>query len=307
MAETKYFVCSDEHKIAYRIWLPKQENKPSAFLQILHGVAEHGERYERFAKVLNKKGIAVFSSDHRGHGKTASENEKGWFAEKDGWFRIADDAFELANYISNEYSAPRMFLLGHSMGSFLSRTIMVQHPNFYSGVVLMGTGASQGILGSIGKMIAKHEIKKNGSRTPSELLNKLSFAPFNKKFEPIKTSFDWLSSDPIEVEKYISDSDCGFVCSCGLYFDLLTGIDFANDKKKASTLPNDLPILIISGDQDPVGGFSKGVKKVFSLYQEAGIADLSLKLIPNARHEILNETTRKETSEFILDWITSRI
>ena len=307
MADPRYFVCSDNHKIAYRIWLPDNSKTPSAFLQILHGMAEHGSRYERFAKFLNKNGIAVFCHDQRGHGDTASDDEKGWFAEKDGWMRIARDAYELANYISSEYSSPRMFLMGHSMGSFLARTMMILYPNFYCGIIAMGTGSSQGIAGKVGKMIAKHEIKKNGSKTPSELLNKLSFSSYNKKFEPTKTAFDWLSCDSLEVEKYVRDSDCGFVCSCGLFYDMIQGIEFANNKEKAERLPKDLPILLISGEQDPVGKFSKGVHKVYELYKAAGIADLSLKLIPEARHEILNEVSRKDTSEYIMDWISIRI
>ena len=270
-------------------------------------MAEYSDRYARFAEFLNKNGIAVFAADHRGHGATAEEDERGWFAEHDGWDRIADDAFELANFITTQYNVNTTFLMGHSMGSFLARTVMVKHPDFYSGVIIMGTGCSKGIVGKIGKMLCKREIRKNGSKAPGVLLNKLSFSAYNKPFEPTATDFDWLSRDAKEVEKYVKDDNCGFLCTNGFFYDLLTGVEFANDKSKARTLPKDLPLLIISGDMDPVGDLGKGVRKVYALYAGAGIADVTLKLIPGARHELLNETNRKEIFGILYDWLEAHI
>jgi len=301
------FICSDGHRLAYNLWMPSPNIEIKAFLQILHGMAEYSDRYEKFARYLNKSGIAVFAGDHRGHGDTASEDEIGWFAEENGWERIADDAFELANFITSQYGATTTFLMGHSMGSFLARTVMVKHPDFYSGVIIMGTGCSKGLVGKIGKMLARHKIKKEGSRTPSILLNKLSFGSYNKQFEPVATDFDWLSRDAKEVEKYINDDKCGFLCSNGFFYDLLTGVEFANNRAYAEALPKDLPLLIISGDMDPVGDYGKGVKKVYKLYNDAGIVDVTLKLIPEARHEILNETNRKEVYEILAAWLKAHL
>lgn len=301
------FICSDGHRLAYNLWLPSPDIETKAFLQILHGMAEYSDRYEKFARYLNRKGIAVFADDHRGHGATASEDEIGWFAESNGWDRISDDAFELANFVTSQFGATTTFLLGHSMGSFLARTVMVRHPDFYSGVVIMGSGASKGISGKIGKMVAKHEIKKNGSKSPGVLMNKLSFGSFNKQFEPNITDYDWLSRDPKEVEKYINDDKCGFLCTNGFFYDLLTGVEVANSRENAESLPKDLPLLIISGDMDPVGDYGKGVKKVYKLYSNAGIVDVTLKLIPDARHELLNETNRREVYDIISKWLEAHM
>lgn len=297
------FICSDGHRLAYNLWRPSPNVEIKAFLQILHGMAEYSDRYARFAEYLNKSGIAVFAADHRGHGVTASEDEIGWFAEEDGWNRIADDAFELANFITSQYRVSTTFLMGHSMGSFLARTVMVKHPDFYSGVIIMGTGCGKGIVGKIGKLVCRNEIKKHGSKSPGVKMNKLSFSSYNRQFEPTSTDFDWLSRDAKEVEKYIKDDKCGFLCTNGFFYDLLTGVEFSNSTANAETLPKDLPLLIISGEMDPVGDFGKGVKKVYKLYTGAGIADVTLKLIPGARHELLNEINRKEVFEILANWL----
>ena len=301
------FICSDGHKLAYNLWLPSPNTEIRAFLQILHGMAEYSDRYEKFARYMNKKGIAVFANDHRGHGATASEDEIGWFAETNGWDRIADDAFELADFITSQYGATTTFLMGHSMGSFLARTVMVKHPDFYTGVIIMGTGCGKGLAGKFGKFIAKQQIKKYGSKAPGKVLNKLSFGSYNKQFNPAITDYDWLSRDQKEVEKYIKDEKCGFLCTNGFFYDLLTGVEVANSRENAESLPKDLPLLIISGDMDPVGDFGKGVKKVYNLYVNAGIVDVTLKLIPDARHELLNEINKKEVYEILSDWIEKHL
>ena len=138
-------------------------------------------------------------------------------------------------------------------------------------------------------------------------MNRLSFGAFNKPFEPNITDFDWLSRDQKEVEKYINDDKCGFMCTNGFFYDLLTGVEFANSRENVESLPKDLPLLIISGDMDPVGDYGKGVKKIYKLYSDAGIVDVTLKLIPDARHELLNETNRKEVYEILWGWLESHM
>ncbi|MDD3162817.1 MAG: lysophospholipase [Sphaerochaetaceae bacterium] len=305
--EKRNFTCSDSRVIAYRVWLPKKGNRIIAVVHILHGMAEHSARYDEFAKFLASNSIAVFAQDHRGHGDSILNGEKGFFADSNGWQRVADDAFELSSSIAAEFPGIPLFLMGHSMGSFLARTVMVQHPELYDGVIIMGTGASQGIVGSIGRLIAKGEVKKNGPHQPSEKMNKLSFGNYNKKFEPGATGFEWLSRDPEAVRKYVEDPLCGFVCTGEFYIDIIDGIKFANSGDNAQKLPKDLPLLIISGSMDPVGNFSKGVKKVYALYHDAGITDVTLKLVDGAHHELLNETDRKDTYKYLLGWISDHI
>ena len=301
------FICSDGHRLAYNLWLPSPNIEIKAFLQILHGMAEYSDRYAKFAEYLNKLGIAVFAADHRGHGATASEDELGWFAEQDGWNRVSEDAFELANFVTSQYYVNTTFLMGHSMGSFLARTVMVKHPDFYTGVIIMGTGCGKGLVGKIGKMLCKREIRKNGPKSPGVLMNKMSFSAYNKQFEPTATDFDWLSRDAKEVEKYVKDDKCGFLCTNSFFYDLLTGIEFANSRANAETLPKDLPLLIVSGEMDPVGDLGKGVAKVYKLYTDVGIADVTLKLFKDARHELLNEINKKEVYEYLANWLEAHI
>lgn len=301
------FKCSDSRNIFYRVWKPAGGAETKAVLHILHGMAEHGGRYDDFARFLVSKGLAVVIQDHRGHGKSIENGLKGFFADAGGWQRVADDAFELSSAIANEFEDVPLFLMGHSMGSFLARTVMVQHPDLYDGVVIMGTGAGQGLVGAAGRVIARREIRKNGPRKPTIVMNNLSFGGYNKRFEPGRTGFEWLSRDPAQVDKYVADPLCGFVCTAEFYLDLLDGIAYANSARNASTLPKDLPLLIISGSMDPVGNFSKGVRKVYAMYQRAGLTDVTLALVEGARHEVLNETDRAQTYQRIYQWIRSRI
>lgn len=305
MTEVRHLTCSDGHVLAYRAWIP--ETRTVAALHILHGMAEHSKRYGRFAEYLNSKGIAVYAQDHRGHGLTATEaNEPlGYFGAQDGWARIAEDAHELSLVISEGLSGVPLFLMGHSMGSFLARTVMVKWPDLYSGVIIMGTGASMGLKGKMGKLLAKSEARKNGPAKPTELMDRMTFSAYNKPFEPADTSFDWLSRDAGEVKLYIDDPLCGFVCTGEFFYDLLSGIEYANSQANADKVPKDLPLLIISGSMDPVGAMSKGVRKVDSLYRNAGVTDVQLVLVDGGRHEILNETDRSKTFRILSDWMLS--
>ncbi len=306
MMETKRFECSDGKALVYRCWKPANQNQ-RAVVHIYHGMAEHSERYDRFAKYLNSLGIVVYAQDHRGHGYTASDDERGWFADVDGWSRVAEDGYEMDLEIVRNHPGKDLFLFGHSMGSFLVRTLAVTHPDLYRGMIISGTASGKGLVGNIGKMLAKARSRRYGSRTPDSLLDKMSFGAFAKHFQPQQTNFDWLSRDADEVKKYIDDPMCGFVCSSQFFVDLLDGIAFANDPQQIVKIPKALPICLISGMMDPVGEFAKGPKKVYEAYKSVGITDLSIHLIPDARHELLNELNRDEIHTLIGKWIEARI
>jgi len=309
MEDIRTLACKDGHELYYRVWLPEPGTEVNAVLHILHGMAEHGKRYARFASLLNESGIAVYCQDHRGHGLTATKNKEplGFLAKEHGWQVIADDSYALDEVIASDFPKVSHFMLGHSMGSFLARTVMVQHPDFFSGVIVMGTGASQGIVGKIGKKIALSHVRKYGATFKDEQMNKMSFGSYLKRIPDKKTDFDWLSRDPLEVKKYIDDPLCGFVCTSSFYADIIDGIAYANNPKKIMSVPKDLPLLFISGDCDPVGAYGKGVRKSFELYKDAGISDVGLTLVPGARHEVLNETDRKQTESFLLKWMEERV
>ena len=294
--------CSDQKELVYRVWLPENKNIRSV-VHIFHGMAEHGARYDEFALYLNGLGFAVYAQDHRGHGLTASDDELGWFAEKEGWKRVVEDGYELSQLIRATYPSKDIFLLGHSMGSFLVRYLITLHPELYAGVIISGTGASQGIVGAVGKLVARVRSLSQKGRNPDKILDNLSFGSFGKAFTPQKTNFDWLSRDEEIVQAYIDDPLCGFVCTSRFFVDLLDGIKLANKKKLIRKIPKDMPIFIISGANDPVGGFGKGVQKVFDLYHKAGIEDVTISIVKGARHEILNETNRKETYRVLGTWL----
>ncbi len=303
--EERYIKMRDGHKLFFRVWRPDSE--VVATLHLLHGMAEHSLRYREFALSLTNLGIAVYAQDHRGHGLTKEEDEKGWFAESDGWMTIARDSYELDQVILEENEGVPHFLMGHSMGSFLARTVVTEHPDSFDGLIVMGSGADQGLLGIIGQKIAKHHVKKYGSKMPDHKMDKLAFGTYNKKIQNKRTPFDWLSRDEKEVDKYIADPLCGFVCSSQFYYDLIEGNRIANDPKRMERINKSMPMLIISGTGDPVGGYGRGIEHFYKLYKKAGIRDLTLNLIPQARHELLNETDKAETAAYLRTWLEERI
>jgi alpha-beta hydrolase superfamily lysophospholipase len=294
---TKVFVYS---------WLP--DGKPVAVVQIVHGMAEHAARYERFAEALTKAGFAVYANDQRGHGKTAGPVEKvGWIAEKDGSELVVDDLHRLSDTIRKENPRVPLFLFGHSMGSFLSRSYIARWGGDLKGVILSGTGGNPGLLGKVGGLIAGVEKRIRGSKAKSPLMTSLSFGAYNKPFKPNRTDFDWLSRDNAEVDKYVADPYCGGVFSAGFWADFLKTLGSLYQSDYLPKIPKNLPIYLFSGEKDPVGNSGKGVKEVYDSYKKAGIADVSMKLYPNGRHEMLNETNRTEVFKDVIGWLTKHL
>ncbi len=297
--EERWLTLRDGKKLFYRVW--KVENT-KATVHINHGMAEHSLRYDRFAKELNKHGFTVFCQDHRGHGRTKEdESEKGWFAEENGWMTIADDSHELDTLIAKEYPDVPHFIFGHSMGSFLTRTNIALHSDEYKAAIIMGTGASKGLVSKFGRSIALSRCRKYGTKHKDEFLNNLAFGSYLKKFDSKNEGVCcWLSSDRDEVKKYEDDPDCGFICSSRFYADLIEGLETANDKSLIAGIRKDLPILFLAGDMDPVGSYGKGVEKSAELYKDAGIKDVRVKLYKDGRHEILNDKMKDEVTEDVI-------
>jgi alpha-beta hydrolase superfamily lysophospholipase len=229
-----------------------------------------------------------------------------YFADEDGWELVVDDLNELTKRIKQENPDLPVFLFGHSMGSFLSRRYIQKYGEGLSGVILSGTGGDPGILGSIGVWVAKQEIKKRGKKGKSKLLNKLSFGSYNKAFKPNRTEFDWLSRDEKEVDKYIEDPYCGEVATAGFFYDMLVGIKLLDKPERLRQVPKDLPVLIFSGDKDPVGQNSRGVLKTYRNFQMVGIKDVDCKLYQGGRHEMLNEINKDEVFSDVVDWLHKR-
>jgi alpha-beta hydrolase superfamily lysophospholipase len=277
-----------------------------AVVQIAHGMTEHGGVYDEFIDALIAKGFAVYIHDHRGHGKTASEEELGHFEPQLGWKHAVQDIIFLSKYIRAEIDAP-LFLLGHSMGSFLSRRVVQLRGDLYDGLILSGTGASPGLLGKLGEMVAKIEMTVRGKKAKSPLLNFLSFGAFNAHFKPTKTESDWLSSDSEQVQRYIDDPFCGFVCTTSFYKELFGGVAQATSKSECSHTPTTLPIYLFSGDRDPVGKMGKDVQKSYALYRECGVQDVTIKLYKDGRHEMFHEVNRQEVFQDVIHWLDEHI
>ena len=305
-----YFFADDGVKISYFKWIPDKEIK--GIVLIAHGMAEHSERYDDFAGFLNRNAFAVFANDHRGHGKTAGSTDRlGFISEENGWEIMVNDFLKMKEEVKSQYPAKPLFALGHSMGTFIIRDIMLEDKKAVStdleGVILSGTGCGLGLMGKIGKLIFKSEIGKKGADGKSQLLHDMSFGKYNKSFRPNRTEYDWLSTNNDNVDRYIEDPCCGTVFSASFFRDLAYGIEKVNNFKNIKNINKNLPIFLISGKEDPVGNFSKGVKKVYSNYIKAGIPDIQMNFYEGLRHEILNETGKEKVYKDILNWLIKYI
>ncbi len=284
------------------------DSAPRGVVQIAHGVAEHCERYDAFMKFLAENGFVAAANDHLGHGKSITdESELGFFAEKDGWDLVVRDMEKLRELLASDYPDLPYFLFGHSMGSFLARTYIIRHPQRLSGAIICGTGQQSPALVGAGKTMAKMICGVKGAKHKSDMLNNTAFGKYNAGFDTVRTPCDWLSRDEANVDKYIADPLCGFVPSAGLFRDMMGGISFIGKKKNIAEMRKDLPVFFIAGDKDPVGENGKGVKKAYEAFKEAGMTDVSIKLYPDCRHELLNELNRGEVMNDILAWLNKKL
>lgn len=286
-------------------WLP--EAPPRAIVQIAHGMAEHAGRYARFAEALTDAGYAVYANDHRGHGQTAAKADHGYLADRDGFATVVHDLNTVSEFALAEHPGVPLVLFGHSMGSFLSRAYTQAHGARLAALILSGTAGDPGPLGSVGKRIAGLQARLRGRRHTSGLMDTLTFGQFNNAFKPSRTKYDWLSRDEAEVDTYVADPLCGNVFTASFYNDLIDGVQQVNRPAAFTSVPTDLPVLVIAGAADPVGDSGKGPRTVAESLREAGVTDVMLTLYPDARHEILNETNRDEVTADILTWLDKRI
>ena len=280
------------------------DSKPRAVVQIAHGIAEHIDRYRPFMEFLADNGFVVAGNDHLGHGKSIRvPEEQGFFAEKDGWWRVVDDMDKLHDIMSKEYPELPYVLFGHSMGSFLTRTYLIKHPDKYDGVILSGTGHQSPALVLGGNAAASVMAKLNGAMGDGAKLDSLAFGTYLNKIENPRTKFDWLSRDTEQVDKYIADPLCGFVGKIGLYRDMMQGIKFITDKKNIAQMNKEKPVYFMSGDGDPVGDYGKGVERAYKAFCDAGLHDVFMRLYPGGRHEMLNERNKDEVYQDVLTWL----
>ena len=286
----------------------KPEGEVRAVVQIAHGISEHIGRYRNFMAYLAEQGFVVAGNDHLGHGRSAvREEEKGVFCPQDGWNHAVQDMVQLHEQMSRDYPGKKYILLGHSMGSFLTRTYLADYPDKYDMAILSGTGHQNKMLIGFGNMIADGIIRKNGYVSDGTALCKLTMGNYLKKIDSPKTPFDWLSCDDEMNRIYMEDPLCGFTASTGMYADMLKGIRYVTDMKNITRMNREKPVLFVSGREDPVGDYGKGVERAYACFKKAGLKDVTMKLYKDGRHEMLNEVNRDEVYAYILAWISERI
>jgi alpha-beta hydrolase superfamily lysophospholipase len=288
-------------------WRPEQTQQLKGVVQIVHGMAEHIGRYERFAEALCEAGFIVVGNDHRGHGKTAINQEDPiFFHEEEGWQKVIEDIRQLNQIVSEENFNLPIFIFGHSMGSFLTKGYIQNYGAGLSGVILSGTGYMSKWTSAIPKILAKRDVRKYGERHVSQTLAPIIGKLYNRSFQPIRTESDWLSRDTKEVERFIEDPLCGRPLSAGFYRDMMEGMAHMDDPYRVAQVPKYLPIFLIGGDKDPVGGFGKGMKKTKKALEKQEIQDVEMKLYEGARHELLNETIRDQVTKDLIEWLEIR-
>lgn len=305
-SENISFIGEENLEIQGYKWLPDRTENIRGVVQISHGMSEGAHRYERVAKYLTDCGYIVYAHDHRGHGRTARDRDSlGILAEKDGFKHLVTDLHTLTKIIKETYSDLPIFLLSHSMGSFVAQRYIMHYGDQINGVILSGTNGKQGLILDIGLWIAKQEVKRKGRNTKSYAMDKLIFGTYNKQFRPNRTPFDWLSRDEKEVDKYIQDPYCGEIFTVGFFEDFLSGLKYIGKKENKNSIPKNLPIYIFAGDKDPVGRNGKGIHDLVKDYEQVGLKNITYKLYPEGRHEMFNEINREEVMNDLFHWLDS--
>lgn len=283
-------------------WVPEN---PIGVIQIVHGITEHIDRYEEFASYMVNQGYIVIGNDHLGHGKSIiTDKPKMFIGELGSWNYLVKDINTLYEIITEEYKLPT-YLIGFSLGSFVSRHYLIDYNPFYQKAILVGTGIQPNIVLNILKLIVKGEVKKIGVENTSKFIRELSFGTYNKQIKDAKTDYDWLTSSEEEINKYINDPLVGKDTTGSLFYELLDGMVYTSKLSNIKKM-KELPILLLSGLDDPVGSKGDGVKKLENIYKKNNI-DVSLKLYEGKRHDLFHETNKLEVFNDILTYIKKEL
>ncbi|HBA64518.1 MAG TPA: alpha/beta hydrolase [Lachnospiraceae bacterium] len=283
-------------------WVP--EGNVKAVLQISHGMVEYIDRYDEFAEYLAGQGYYVVGHDHLGHGKSVTEEDRlGYFHETRGNDFVIGDIHELRMRTMKKYPEVPYFMLGHSMGSFLLRQYIQMYGKGLAGVLIVGTGYQPAIVLHVGRALCRIISLVKDDHVRCKIVDGMAFGGYNKRFEPARTSKDWLTKDEAIVDKYLADPWCSFMFTINAYYHMFGGMLQLTKRKNLKKIPKELPVYFIAGKDDPVGNFGKGVEKVYHQYRALGIKDVSIRLYETDRHEILNETDRQQVFKDIWFWL----
>lgn len=316
MLQEKFVIEIQDHMLQGCIWHPDAEAEGqkgeadtaglSGIILLIHGMAEHIRRYAGFAEFLTAHGYLLAGIDLPGHGASAVSNQElGHFADKDGWRYVVNSLCRVRAMLLRRYAGLPLVLMGHSMGSLYARYLAAYCRNAAepaAGYIFCGTPGPNAMLPA-GLLLARLQRRIKGRRWHSKSIDRFMNGPFNRQFRPVQTEADWLSRDPEAVNAYLADPKCGFVFTASAYYDLFSVMKRVQTAKWGRALDPELPYLVISGTEDPVGGNGKGVEKVVRRMRRGGAADVTLHLYEGARHELLNETNREEIMQDILQWL----
>jgi alpha-beta hydrolase superfamily lysophospholipase len=302
MQSTKFTLTTPDD-VSLHVYRWQSPGPVKAVVQIAHGWVEHAARYGRLAEALCAAGYAVFANDHRGHGRTArSSAELGFFAERDGWNHCVADLWQLHQRIAAELPGAPIIAMGHSLGSFMIQQFLSEHGNAVAGAVLSATNGKPPAIAPLALVLAHAERLRLGRHGTSKILQYLFIGALNKSFEPARTPFDWLSRDTAEVDKYLADPLCGFSPQVQAYLDVVHGLAEMSRSARQARIPRQLPIYIFYGSRDPV---AVNMKQLRAAYRTAGLAQVTYKEYPDARHETLNEINRDEVTRDLIVWLDS--
>lgn len=302
-----YFDSRDgKHKIRALKWIPEGEVK--AVLQLVHGMAEHVERYDEFARWMAEKGFLVVAGDHLGHGKSVNNpDEYGYFCDDNALSIVLKDIHRLKKITQEENQDKKYFILGHSMGSLLLRNYLFKYGKGIDGAILTGTASQPYLMTKPGLAILNIMKLFMGAHARSVFASKLVNGDYNGKIENPRTPFDWLSHNEENIDKYIEDDKCGYLFTLNGFITMVKSVDRMNSRKLLNCMPKDLPVIFMSGQEDPVGNYGEGVKRAYGQFIKAGMINTKIKLYQGLRHEILNEPCRediyKDVYSFIMEYI----
>ena len=302
-AEKMEFIGFNGLELPAYLWLPEGEVK--AVLQVVHGMTEHMGRYERLAADLTARGVAVVGFDLRVHGKNRGSPDVASFGEG-GWTATIQDLHLFFEQIQKKFPNIPHYIMGFSLGSFLLREYLGKYPDGIAGAIIAGTGHQPGWLLSIMMGIVKGQMQKAGFDQTTDLVRQLSFGTYNQKCKPNRTTADWLCGDNEELDCYLSDSLVRNDISAGLFWELLGSMKRTGTVASYATWNKETPILLIYGENDPVGDAGKGVQSVYNQMKKAGIRNVTFQRIFHARHDLFHEETSgaaEQTRHCIADWL----
>ena len=302
LTDFSYASSSGQNELHTAICTP--EGPPCGVVQIVHGLAEHIGRYSDFMLFLAENGYVSVGNDHLGHGLSAKDStELGFFAEHNGWNCVVQDTQTLRDMMQARYPDIPYFIFGHSMGSFIVRNCLISNTDFCSGAVLSGTAHPFSVLLQSSTAVEKIFSRIGRNKMDYQSLFSQALKKCLERIDNPRTEYDWISRDPEQVDAFLSDAKCAFPARKELFLDLLHGLSLITDPDQIVRMNKSTPVLFLSGKEDPVGEYGNGVTRAYDSFCRAGMCNVTLRLYPGGRHEMLHELNRFDVEADVLSWI----